>query len=140
MLVAALLRRFAFGVLTILHFRPAPQANISAETPSASGQFEGLLLSVGSYIGDITILKYDPNENSLSKVSAYRRSNFAPSWQTVHPEHPEIIYSTDEGNPGGIVSFRLDRTSGNLAKLARSDGINGTVSIAIQDDLMVVAA
>ncbi|KAK6353980.1 hypothetical protein TWF730_008400 [Orbilia blumenaviensis] len=97
------------------------------------------LLSIGSYNGDISILKYNPFHNTISNVSTYHQANFQPSWQSIHPTR-KIIYSTNEGNPGGLVSLQLDRASGKLKKLGQSEGINGTVSIAFHEKLALVAA
>ncbi|KAF3920468.1 hypothetical protein ABW20_dc0106191 [Dactylellina cionopaga] len=133
------IRRFAVRSLALL-----PRGQITADPNSDYSpkylEDNDILLSVGTYGGDISILKYNPYREDLTVVSTYHESDFQPSWQTVHPQDKDMIYSTDEGNPGGILSFRLDRDSGKLTKVARSDGINGTVSIAIHNDLLITAA
>ncbi|EPS44802.1 hypothetical protein H072_1218 [Dactylellina haptotyla CBS 200.50] len=131
------LRRLAVRSLAL-----QSRAHKSTESKYLPGSLENTdyLLSVGTYGGDIVILKYNPYLETLTKVSTYHETNLQASWQTIHPQNKDIIYSVDEGNPGGIVSFRLDRDSASLKKLVRSDGINGTVSITIKDELLVTAS
>ncbi|EGX49985.1 hypothetical protein AOL_s00076g471 [Orbilia oligospora ATCC 24927] len=130
------IRHLAVRSLTLVR----PRSDLVDESKGYSYlENKDYLLSVGSYNGDITILKYNPFHKSISKVSTYHQSSFQPSWQTVHPTQ-KIIYSADEGNPGGLVSLRLDEKSGELKKIGKSEGINGTVSIAFYKNLAIVAA
>ncbi|EWC44250.1 hypothetical protein DRE_01076 [Drechslerella stenobrocha 248] len=141
-----LLRQLSVRALVLVHPSSAPRWLISEKASpnylsgSPTPADDTRLLSVGANGGDITIFKYDPSRGLLLRSSVYSEPGFMPSWQSIHPTEKDIIYSTDEGNPGGLVSFRLNRASGTLKKLARSNGINGTVSIAIQNDFLVVAA
>ncbi|KAF3909012.1 6-phosphogluconolactonase [Orbilia brochopaga] len=138
------LRRLSIRSVTLLRLRSAsswliPEELVPAHS-SANYEDPTLLLSVGTNGGDISILKYNPSRDTLLHASVYSEKNFQPSWQSVHPTERDLIYSVDEGDPGGLLSFRLDRDSGTLKKLSRSNAINGTVSIAIQNNLIVVAA
>ncbi|KAF3916219.1 6-phosphogluconolactonase [Arthrobotrys entomopaga] len=113
------------------------------ENPRYSSNYlsrQDILLSVGTYGGDISILKYNPYNEKLSMVSTYHEDGFQASWQIVHPTRSTTIYSVDEGNPGGIVSFNLDLETETLSKIARADGINGTVSMVIHETLLIAAA
>ncbi|KAK6541916.1 hypothetical protein TWF694_007692 [Orbilia ellipsospora] len=113
------------------------------ENPRYSSNYlsgQDILLSVGTYGGDISILKYSPYNEKLTTVSTYHEDNFQASWQIIHPTKQTLIYSVDEGNPGGVVSFNLDLETERLSKIARADGINGTVSMIIHDDLLISAA
>ncbi|KAK6529447.1 hypothetical protein TWF281_008620 [Arthrobotrys megalospora] len=132
------IRRLAVRSLALIQ----PRSDLVNESQGKYSYLENkdYLLSVGSYNGDITVLKYNPFQNTLTKVSTYNQPSFQPSWQTTHPTQKDIIYSTDEGNPGGLISLRLDRGSGELKKLGKSEGINGTVSIAFHGELAIVAA
>ncbi|KAK6511682.1 hypothetical protein TWF481_000590 [Arthrobotrys musiformis] len=131
-----LIRNLAVRSLTLIR----PRSDLVSESKEYSYlENKDYLLSVGSYNGDITILKYNPFQKTISKVSTYTQPKFQPSWQAVHPTQ-KIIYSADEGSPGGLVSFRLDKATGELKKLGKAEGINGTVSIAFYKDLAIVAA
>ncbi|KAK6344319.1 hypothetical protein TWF696_007959 [Orbilia brochopaga] len=139
-----LLRRLSIRSFALLRIRGASNWLIPEElVPAHSSVYPEdatRLLSVGANGGDISIIKYNPSRDTLVHASVYSEPNFQPSWQSVHPVERDILYSVDEANPGGLVSFHLDRGSGTLRKLSRSNGINGTVSIAIQNNLVVVAA
>ncbi|KAK6335072.1 hypothetical protein TWF718_010514 [Orbilia javanica] len=131
-----LIRHLAVRSLTLVR----PRSDLVNESKGYSYlENKDYLLSVGSYNGDITILKYNPFQKTISKVSTYNQPSFQPSWQAVHPTQ-KIIYSSNEGNPGGLVSLQLDKEKGELKKLGNSEGINGTVSIAFYKDLAIVAA
>ena|SRR5437762_14187768 len=76
------------------------------------------LLSVGSYNGSITVLRLSNTSNKwhLSALSVTHAAAPSPSWQMLDPANSSVLYSVNEGNPGGVFSFHLDRKSGSLKK------------------------
>jgi len=75
----------------------------------------------------------------LRKLFTFHQDGLAPSWQTRHPTNSSVFFSVDEGNPGGVLSLYLDRSSSKVVQLSRSDAINGTVNLDIVNNLVVVA-
>ncbi|KAJ6259651.1 6-phosphogluconolactonase [Drechslerella dactyloides] len=139
-----LLKRLSLRSLALLRSGSAPSEMASRDIVPACGSANAddgnLLLSVGANGGSISILKFNPSTGTLVNASTFTEQNFMPSWQSVHPTRKDMIYSVDEGSPGGLASFRLDRNSATLKKISRSNGFNGTVNVAIKDNLLVVAS
>ena len=92
---------------------------------------------VGSYTNEIYTLAFDPDTPSLALVSTLT-VGFHPSWLTVHPRDPSIVFAGIEQAEGLIVAVKFDKHGqGTVLGSVSSGGSSPCTLLATDSELLI---
>jgi hypothetical protein len=97
----------------------------------------GYRILAASYTDRITSLLFDPTGPSL-KVTSEVKVGARPSWLTVHPSDPSLIFTGLENLEGVVVALKYDKDgNGTIVGQIPSGGADPASLLATADTLFV---
>jgi 6-phosphogluconolactonase (cycloisomerase 2 family) len=97
----------------------------------------GYHILVASYTDCITTLLFDP-VGPILKVSSELKVGARPSWLTVHPSDPSLVFTGLEQREGVVVALKYDKDgNGTIVGQIPSGGADPASLLATADTLFV---
>ena len=110
---------------------------LGMQTPRVRTIMTGYRILVASYTDRITSLLFDPTGPSL-KVTSEVKVGARPSWLTVHPSDPSLIFTGLENLEGVVVALKYDNDgNGTIVGQIPSGGADPASLLATTDTLFV---